>query len=155
MNRPIRDSSRFRLEFDWTGTRDMTGFCTLPTLIDYMNGISDSGWAGITARNHTLAVEGRDLICQALDLEAPCPVEMIGSLATICLPGLENLAANGYLTVDPLKEILRQQYGIEVSLSVWPSPPGRYLRVSAQLYNSLQDYERLINALQLELAQSE
>jgi len=76
-------------------------------------------------------------------------------LATICLPGLENIAGNGYQPVDPLKEILRQQHGIEVSLSVWPSPAGRYLRVSAQLYNSLQDYERLINALQLELAQSE
>ncbi len=155
MNRPIGDSSRFRLEFDWTGTRDMTGFCTLPALIDYMDGISDSGWAGIAARNHSLAVEARDLICQALDLETPCPVDMIGSLATICLPGLENIAESGYQEVDPLKEILRQQYGIEVSLSVWLSPTGRYLRVSTQLYNSLEDYERLINALQLELARSQ
>ena len=154
MNRPIGDSSRFRLEFDWTGTRDMTGFCTLPTLIDYMRGISDSGWAGIRARNHALVVEARDLICQALDLESPCPVDMIGSLATICLPGLENIIGNGYQAIDPLKEILRQQYGIEVSLSVWPSPAGRYLRVSAQLYNSLQDYERLISALRLELGHS-
>ncbi|GIT19891.1 MAG: hypothetical protein CM1200mP39_26970 [Dehalococcoidia bacterium] len=95
MNRPIGDSSRFRLDFDWTGTRDMTGFCTLPRLIKYMRGISDSGWAGIGARNHALVVEVRDLICQALDLESPCPVDMIGSLATICLPGLENIIGKG------------------------------------------------------------
>ena len=119
-----------------------------------MRGISDSGWAGIRARNHALVVEARDLICQALDLESPCPVDMIGSLATIGLPGLENIIVNGYQVVDPLKEVLRQQYGIEVSLSVWPSPAGRYLRVSAQLYNSLQDYERLISALRLELGHS-
>ena len=155
MNRPIGDSSRFRLEFDWTGTRDITGFLTLPTLIDYMSDISDSGWAGIAVRNHALAVEARDLICQALDLETACPVDMIGSLATICLPGLENIAVNGYQSTDPLKEILRHEYGIEVSLSVWASPAGRYLRISAQLYNSLQDYERLINALQLELGYSQ
>ena len=155
MNRPIGDSSRFRLEFDWTGTRDITGFLTLPTLIDYMSDISDSGWTGIAVRNHALAVEARDLICQALDLETACPVDMIGSLATICLPGLENIAVNGYQSTDPLKEILRHEYGIEVSLSVWASPAGRYLRISAQLYNSLQDYERLINALQLELGYSQ
>ena len=155
MNKPIRDSSRFRLEFDWTGTQDMTGFCTLPSLIDHMGGISELGWAGIAERNHALVLQARDLICKSLDLETPCSVDMIGSLATICLPGLENITGKGYQPVDPLKEILRQQHGIEVSLSVWPSPAGRYLRVSAQLYNSLQDYERLINALQLELAQSE
>ena len=155
MNKPIRDSSRFRLEFDWTGTQDMTGFCTLPSLIDHMGGISELGWAGIAERNHVLVLQARDLICKSLDLETPCSVDMIGSLATICLPGLENITGKGYQPVDPLKEILRQQHGIEVSLSVWPSPAGRYLRVSAQLYNSLQDYERLINALQLELAQSE
>ena len=155
MNRPIGDSSRFRLEFDWTGTRDITGFLTLPTLIDYMSDISDSGWAGIAVRNHALAVEARDLICQALDLETACPVDMIGSLATICLPGLENITVNGYQSTDPLKDTLRQEYGIEVSLSVWASPAGRYLRISAQLYNSLQDYERLINALQLELGYSQ
>ena len=155
MNKPIRDSSRFRLEFDWTGTQDMTGFCTLPSLIDHMGGISELGWAGIAERNHVLVLQARDLICKSLDLETPCSVDMIGSLATICLPGLENITGKGYQPVDPLKEILRQQHGIEVSLSVWPSPAGRYLRVSAQLYNSLQDYERLINALQLELALSQ
>jgi len=86
MNRPVGDSSRFRLEFDWIGTRDLTGFLTLPALIEYMGGISNEGWAGIMARNRALALEARDLICQELGLESPCPVDMIGSLATVCLP---------------------------------------------------------------------
>jgi hypothetical protein len=39
-----------------------------------------------------------------------------------------------------------------VSLSPWLSPPGRFLRISAQLYNSLADYTRLAEAVVAELA---
>ena len=151
MNRPVGDSTRFRLEFDWVGTRDLTGFLTLPALIEYMGGISNEGWAGIMARNRALALEARDLICQELGLESPCPVDMIGSLATVCLPVPKKGTFIDYHAVDPLKEILRHNHGIEVSLSAWPSPAGRYLRVSAQLYNSLVHYQQLTKALQVEL----
>ena len=151
MNRPVGDSTRFRLEFDWIGTRDLTGFLTLPTLIGYMDGISNEGWAGIMSRNRALAVEARDLIGQELDLESPCPVDMIGSLATVCLPNSKRTTLTDYHAIDPLKEILRHNHGIEVSLSAWPSPAGRYLRISAQLYNSLSHYQQLTKALQLEL----
>ena len=151
MNRPVGDSTRFRLEFDWIGTRDLTGFLTLPTLIGYLADVSSQGWDGIMARNRALAVEARDLIGQELGLEPPCPVDMIGSLATVCLPNAKRTTFTDYHAVDPLKEVLRHSHGIEVSLSVWPSPTGRYLRVSAQLYNSLSQYEQLTKALQLEL----
>jgi isopenicillin-N epimerase len=151
MNRPVGDSTRFRLEFDWIGTRDLTGFLTLPTLIGYMDSISNEGWAGIMSRNRALAVEARDLIGQELGLESPCPVDMIGSLATVCLPNSKRTTLTDYHAIDPLKEILRHNHGIEVSLSAWPSPAGRYLRVSAQLYNSLSHYQQLTKALQLEL----
>tara|TARA_B110000196_G_C21096884_1_gene640464 strand:+ start:64 stop:756 length:693 start_codon:yes stop_codon:yes gene_type:complete len=151
MNRPVGDSTRFRLEFDWVGTRDLTGFLTLPALIEYMGGISNEGWAGLMARNRALALEARDLICQELGLESPCPVDMIGSLATVCLPVPKKGTFIDYHAVDPLKEILRHNHGIEVSLSAWPSPAGRYLRVSAQLYNSLVHYQQLTKALQVEL----
>ena len=151
MNRPVGDSTRFRLEFDWIGTRDLTGFLTLPMLIGYMDSISNEGWAGIMSRNRALAVEARDLIGQELGLEPPCPVDMIGSLATVCLPNSKRTTLTDYHAIDPLKEILRHNHGIEVSLSAWPSPAGRYLRISAQLYNSLSHYQQLTKALQLEL----
>jgi len=103
------------------------------------------------ARNRALALEARDLICQELGLESPCPVDMIGSLATVCLPVPKKGTFIDYHVVDPLKEILRHNHGIEVSLSAWPSPAGRYLRVSAQLYNSLCHYQQLTKALLVEL----
>ena len=37
--------------------------------------------------------------------------------------------------------------GIEVPIMPWPHQPKRVLRVSAQLYNSIDDYEKLADAL--------
>jgi isopenicillin-N epimerase len=54
---------------------------------------------------------------------------------------------------DPLRELLYERFGIEVPVFAWPHTPDperprlRLLRVSAQLYNSAADYERLAGAL--------
>jgi isopenicillin-N epimerase len=42
---------------------------------------------------------------------------------------------------------LLRRHGIEVPIIPWPAPPKRVLRISAQLYNSLPEYERLAEAL--------
>ena len=40
-----------------------------------------------------------------------------------------------------------EKHGIEVLIIPWPTPRKRLLRISAQLYNSLPQYERLAHAL--------
>jgi len=77
---------------------------------------------------------------------------MLGSMATVELP-----VSNEHLPIkaddhDPLKLSLRSRHGIEVWLSSWKPSTGRLLRISAQLYNSRDDYHRLADALADELA---
>ena len=48
---------------------------------------------------------------------------------------------------DPLQDKLLAEYGIEVPVIPWPAPPKRVLRISAQLYNSLPQFERLSTVL--------
>jgi isopenicillin-N epimerase len=48
---------------------------------------------------------------------------------------------------DPLQQALRDGFGIEVPVPLWPSPPRRLVRVSAQLYNHRDQYARLASAL--------
>jgi len=152
MNRPLAGTSRFRLEFDWTGTWDPSGLITIPTVIDQLGGLSKGRWADVMERNRALAIEGCQIICQALKIEVPAPVQMLGSMATLRLPASGEDLRSDVDKVDPLKSMIRVRHRIEVSLSPWLSPPGRFLRFSAQLYNSLADYTRLAEAVVVELA---
>ncbi len=78
----------------------------------------------------------------------PCPEEMIGSLASVPLcDALEVTPPTSPLYADPLQDELRERFDIEVPIIPWPAPPKRVLRISAQLYNALPEYERLAHAL--------
>ena len=131
---PLGETTRFRHEFDWTGTQDISGWCALPAVIEGMADLVDGGWEGIMQHNHELAIQGRDILCDRLGIEQPCPNEMIACISTIKLPG-EILPKEKMHEPDPLHHILSEKYNIQVPVWTWPSPAGRYLRISAQLYN--------------------
>ena len=147
---PLGDTTRFRHEFDWTGTQDISGWCTIPAVIEGMAKIVDGGWEAIMQHNHNLAIQGRDILCERLGIEQPCPNEMIACISTIQLPG-EIPAKEKMHEPDPLHHVLSEKYNIQVPVWSWPSPEGRYLRISAQLYNSIEQYELLADALVNEL----
>ena len=147
---PLGDTTRFRHEFDWTGTQDISGWCTIPAVIEGMAKLVDGGWPAIMKHNHDLAIQGRDILCERLGIEQPCPNEMIACISTIQLPR-DILVKEKMHVPDPLHHILSENYNIQVPVWSWPSPEGRYLRISAQLYNSLDQYEFLAEALVNEL----
>jgi isopenicillin-N epimerase len=152
-NAPLSDGrTRFRHEFDWTGTADPTAYLTLPAAIDWMAAQVPGGWPEVMATNRSLALAGRDTICAALGIDVPAPPSLIGSMATIPLPRVASDAA-----AATLAQRLYDAHGIEVPIIGWPVPAARssadtapahaLLRISAQRYNELADYERLAGAL--------
>jgi isopenicillin-N epimerase len=70
---------------------------------------------------------------------------MIGSMASLPLP--DGDPATRAFQPDPLQTALFDRYGIEVPISAWPEPPQRTLRISAQLYNTPDEYPALAAAL--------
>jgi isopenicillin-N epimerase len=149
VTRPGR--SRFRLEFDWTGTSDPTAWLTVPKAIDYLGSLVPGGWPALMARNHALALEARRLLGTAVGTPPSCPDEMIGSLASVRLPDGPTTEI-AWRRPDPLQRRLFDGWGIEVPVISWPAAPHRLVRVSAQLYNSRDHYARLAEALGKELA---
>jgi isopenicillin-N epimerase len=141
------DRSRFLLEFDWTGTDDPTAVLCVPEAIRFMGSLLPGGWPALMASNHQLVLGARAAICRALEIPLPCPDEMIGSLAAFPLPqgSIDRPRAPFYC--DPLQDLLLRDFGIEVPVIPWPAPPERLLRVSAQIYNTPGQYERLAEAL--------
>ena len=144
-NTPRRDRSRFRLEADWTGTNDPTPVLCIPAAIDAMGALYAGGWSELRERNRALALAGRDLLLSALGQEAPCPDEMISHLASVILP--EDTSPHDGLYEDPLQERLIAEYSIQVPVMRWAPLHSRFLRISAQAYNSLEQYEHLAKAL--------
>ena len=147
-NSPRHDRSRFLIEFAWVGTTDPSAILSVPEALRFMQSVLPGGWDEVRTRNHELAVAARVVLCETLGIKAPCPEDMIGSMASIPLAdGAGGEPAVGPLYLAPLQDRLRLEYGIEVPVIPWPAPPHRLLRVSAQLYNSLPQYEFLARAI--------
>jgi isopenicillin-N epimerase len=143
-----KDRSRFLLEFGWQGTPDPSAFLSVKEAIRFMGSLLPGGWPEVMARNRALALAARKLLCDALEIDEPCPAEFIGSLAAVPLPdGPRRQWPRLPFNESPLQDALRTKYKIEVPIISWPAPPRRLLRVSAQVYNALPQYERLAEAL--------
>jgi isopenicillin-N epimerase len=143
--------TRFRLEFDWTGTSDPTAWLSVPKAIEYVGTLLPGGWPAVMARNRALALEARHVLQNAVGASAACPDDMVGSMAAVRLlddPVLDTT----WRRPAPLQTRLFDRWHIEVPIMRWPAPPRRLLRVSAQLYNRSEQYARLAEALVKELA---
>jgi isopenicillin-N epimerase len=137
-NSPRLDRSRFRLEFDWTGTADPTAYLCVPETIRYLGNLLPGGWIELMTRNRQKAIAARDFLCQVLEITPPCPDEMVGAMATLPLP-------NG--AAESLQIALFQRFQIEVPIIPWQGSVDRLIRISAQLYNTQTDYDVLARAL--------
>ena len=146
-NAPTELRSRYRQEFDWTGTQDFSAWLSVPSALDFMTGLFPSGIEELRRRNHELALAGRELILDALGAEAPCPESMLGCMATVPLPPDPDDAPTGHSWVGKLQNALYEQYRIEVPVLNFPSVDQRWLRISAQAYNDIEDYRVLARAL--------
>ena len=145
---PRTDRSRFLVEFAWTGTLDPTPCLSVPEALRFMESLAPGGWKEVMARNHALAVEGRKILCQALEIAEPCPEAFLGSMAAMPLPDArEAERASPPLYFDPLQDQLLARHAIEVPVIPWPGFPRRLLRISAQLYNSSAQCQWLADAL--------
>jgi isopenicillin-N epimerase len=143
--------SRFQLEFDWVGTDDPTAWLCVPAALRFMGGLFPGGWDELRERNRALALEARSLLAGALGVEPPAPDEMIGTLAALRVPDAASSGPASAFDVDPLQRALFERHRIEVLMPTWPAPPRRWVRISAQAYNAIEDYRALADALRAEL----
>jgi isopenicillin-N epimerase len=144
------DRSFFRLEADWPGTHDPTPWLVIPEALEHLAQLVPGGWDEIRRRNRQLALWAREHLCAALGVALPAPESMIGCLAALPLPDRTGPASEP-LGLDPLHVALYERHGIEIPVFPWPAPPRRLIRLSAQLYNRREQYERLARVLRAEL----
>lgn len=148
-NSPRGDRSRFQLEFGWTGTWDPSAMLCIPVALEHLDSLLPDGWSALMAHNRSLALEARALLCRKLGIDLPSPDGMIGAMASLPIAAAAATVEvpRSAQHLDPLQEVLRAEHRIEVPVIAWPAPPQRLLRISAQLYNDIDQYRLLAEAI--------
>jgi len=141
------ERDRFQAMFDWQGTLDPTPLLSVPCALDFMSRLHRDGWPGLRRRNRALALSARDCLCECLGISAPAPDDLLGSLASVPLPIPGSRAPELY------ERLLAA--GFETLVLPCPSSAAAVLRVSAQAYNSLEQYQRLSKTLPAMLGEFE
>ena len=142
----LPSAEKFRMEFDWTGTRDPSPWLCIPFAISHIGGLINGGWEKIMNKNHEMAIFGRDLLCETLDISPPTPDSMVSSMSSVEFPWDEDVGP-APIDGDPIHNTLFDEYRIQVPVISWPNHNRKYLRISAQVYNSKEDYHYLSDSL--------
>jgi isopenicillin-N epimerase len=146
------DRQPFLCDFDYVGTNDYTGNLVIPVAIEHMGAQLPGGWNALYQRNHDLVIAGASIICDALGIEQHVPESMIGTMVSIPLPAPQSgEVTEGKIYDDALWDALYLTHNIQVPVWALPGIHPRVMRVSAQLYNTIEDFERLAGALRKEL----
>jgi isopenicillin-N epimerase len=146
-NTPRPGRRAFHDRFDWVGTIDPTAWICVGDAIQWCDALVSGGNQELMRRNHALAVQGREILCEALAVRPPCPDTMIGSMATIPLPPALSTPPLPADKTDPLPARLLDQFGIEVPILRWGEPARPWVRISAYAYNTVAQYRYLAAAL--------
>jgi isopenicillin-N epimerase len=166
--RPLQISSRahkvrperalFLRDFDYQGTADYSGVLTVPVAAACMGRLLPGGWPALMRHNHELMLRGRSILANALAGVPGCVVEtspetMVGTMITMIVPEPpEALANRATCYDDALQDALFDRHRIVVPVWRFAATNARVVRVSAQVYNTPEQYKKLGLALAEELA---
>ncbi|MBV9812015.1 MAG: aminotransferase class V-fold PLP-dependent enzyme, partial [Acetobacteraceae bacterium] len=124
----------FLAEFDWTGTRDPSAALAVPDALEFLETL---GGAALRERNRALAREGTSLIARRLNTDVGAPPELAGSMGVVRLP------IAGPATPERALQLRERLLDARTDAPVSAVGDGLWMRISAQAYNELDDYERL------------
>ncbi len=150
-NRVRADHTPFQNRFDWAGTHDPTAWLCSADSIRWLGEFLPGGWPEIHQHHHTMVINARRMLCDQLEITAPCPENMIGSIATLPMPG-RLASVDDDRTPDPVYQRLLSEFGIE--LHVIHINGRRWFRISAHLHNSPDEYRYLADVIGKTLATS-
>ena len=131
----------FTAEFDWTGTRDFSAWLAIVDALRFLDGL---GAARVRAYNHDLVVAAASRIAEFWQTPLDAPAAMHGSMIALRLP--PRLQAFGPPTLDTAR---RLQSAIlakhRVVVAIMAVGDALWARISGQIYNTGEDYERLLS----------
>ncbi|OVA13520.1 Aminotransferase [Macleaya cordata] len=146
------------IESSWIGTRDYSSQLVVPSVIEFVNRF-EGGIEGIRKRNHDAVVEMGEMLAKAWGTNLGSPPEMCSSMVMVGLPSC--LGISSEVDTMKLRTHLRDNFRIEVPIHYLAPKDGEnkardnvtcvtgYARISYQIYNKVDEYYRLRDAINL------
>jgi isopenicillin-N epimerase len=137
-------NSNWHDRINWLGTRDPAALLAIPAAIDFLQEVSTDTFRQhahrliCDARQQLLALDGVGPLCTVRD-------EDFVSMCAVELPQPAGWKPGYHGHPDPLQVELRDGHGIEIPVASWNG--RRFLRLSAHLYNSTADIDKLMTVL--------
>ncbi len=140
----VQADAYFPKNFDWVGTRDVSSWLSISTAIDFY---SNMGGDDLPELLHDIAIAMACQLAKDWQVKLPAELSMFGSMVTLPVP------IQGGITqkiADQWRDSLWHDSRIEVPFF---AINGRlWLRISAQIYNRVSEYERLSHAIASKIA---
>ena len=131
-------SQPFPSNFAWTGTRDPSNWLAVPAAFDFMDRFGESA---VREHNHRLIREAVGALAEMWGGRAATPEPMTAAMTLVAAPdGLP------YPATDEGRNRLELDLKAKHNIVVNPAfaHDGRiWLRIAAQIYNEIEDYEKL------------
>jgi isopenicillin-N epimerase len=137
----IATGSRFVDYLQWTGTKDPTAALTVPAAIQFMK---DHDWDHVRSQCHELLRQAIQRICDLTGMPPLYPLDpqFYSQMGVAPLPPSD---------LSVLKARLYDEHRIEVPLIQWQDQ--QFMRISIQGYNTQDDVDALLRALEILLPQ--
>ena len=129
----------FTAEFDWVGTRDPSPWLAAPEGLRFLD---ELGFDRVRAYTHDLAWRGASALCDRWGTRLEITPAHVGAMVTLPLPDRFGSTA---IDAATLRDALLFEDRIEVAVH---AAHGRlWTRISAQVYNTMSDIDRLAAAV--------
>ncbi len=125
----------YTAEFDYSGTRDNSPWLASGAALDWYDAI---GGDAIRAHNDALANAAGEMLAEAWRTPRAALPPHCGSMAAVKWPGP---GAANRTDARALAKRLTEEHGL--TLGVMVTADALWIRVSAQIYNELHEYERV------------
>ena len=134
----------FQSEFDWQGTRDFAPWLSAPAAIRFWDRYG--GLSTVRARNHDLACKAHVMLVEQWGVEPISPLDgsLLGSMATVRLPPSITERFGDRPFLDLIQRLFDE---FKVEVPIVEIDDDWLVRVSAQVYNDIEDYQRLADAI--------